>query len=432
MTVYSIHSVLRLLLSVLAILGTFLIFNSSLLIKSAKCTLGPDYVHFFERSDESNSEVDFQDQMRSRPKMPNPYHLDYCRQKNFVRDRSDNFNVKLKLKKFPYSITSNTFALFHERPYKSVDELLFAIRNGKRHWVNASHEKLSPIGKDVEQSYFVPAWYDVPPLMSQEMCDIIGNYSHFITIGDSLSRHLRQGVLMAMKDDLILGGIHKTKKTAGGHHNKNPYYCRCDGQFSEHKWCRENDGLFWDMRLRDMEICSHLPEHRVGARFLGYQLDASKPFPQLPYEEFWCMRPEYKGVFLFLQPGGQRPDLIDIIMKKYFIGVIERPEIQKCLKQNKFHVVFASSGVQSRRLDEKYPWQERNLTRIYNELLETRIRALDISHNVHIPILDWWNLTEDAQTQDGYHYLSDVNLIKAYQVFHLARALKEQGVAKKS
>lgn len=37
-----------------------------------------------------------------------------------------------------------------------------------------------------------------------------------------------------------------------------------------------------------------------------------------------------------------------------------------------------------------------------------------------VNILDRYNLTMDAQTSDGFHFLSNVNLHKVYFILHLA------------
>jgi hypothetical protein len=37
------------------------------------------------------------------------------------------------------------------------------------------------------------------------------------------------------------------------------------------------------------------------------------------------------------------------------------------------------------------------------------------------------NLTKDAQTSDGFHFLSDVNIMKAFLLLHVAHLLKENG-----
>lgn len=38
----------------------------------------------------------------------------------------------------------------------------------------------------------------------------------------------------------------------------------------------------------------------------------------------------------------------------------------------------------------------------------------------YVLIIDWWNMTADAQSSDGLHYLSDINLAKAAQILYLA------------
>ena len=85
----------------------------------------------------------------------------------------------------------------------------------------------------------------------------MNEYSYVITIGDSLTRHLRQAFFMAMLDNLIDGGM----VIPDGSVNHDQFYsCRCDGQFSEILSCRSLGGLFGNLvNPREYHVCSHLP-----------------------------------------------------------------------------------------------------------------------------------------------------------------------------
>ena len=68
----------------------------------------------------------------------------------------------------------------------------------------------------------------MPP---DEICKTLNKYSHFILQGDSISRQMMQGLLILLTSDLPLGGM---RKYMGFQDN-----CICDGQFSEHSFCRD-------------------------------------------------------------------------------------------------------------------------------------------------------------------------------------------------
>ena len=72
----------------------------------------------------------------------------------------------------------------------------------------------------------------------------------------------------------------------------------------------------------------------------------------------------------------------------------------------RFHVAVAGLGAQSRHLDAKYPFQAREGSAQFNEKLFEFTKG-------RYSFFDAWNLTRNAPTSDGYHYLTDVNLVKA-------------------
>jgi len=58
---------------------------------------------------------------------------------------------------------------------------------------------------------------------------------------------------------------------------------------------------------------------------------------------------------------------------------------------------------------------------LFNEEI---FRLLHSRNDVHLGtdllIVDWLNMTADAQSSDGVHYLTDVNLAKAAQILYIA------------
>ena len=77
---------------------------------------------------------------------------------------------------------------------------------------------------------------------------------------------------------------------------------------------------------------------------------------------------------------------------------------------------------QSLGLDDKYPHQSRESAYSFNEHIIAYLQEKPFP----IYILDQHNLTMDAQTSDGFHYLSDVNLLKVYFIIHLSTQIKQE------
>lgn len=78
-------------------------------------------------------------------------------------------------------------------------------------------------------------------------------------------------------------------------------------------------------------------------------------------------------------------------------------------------VLWISLGAQARRLDNIYPHQSRENAAIFNHEVSEYLKK---NYSSKVDFLDVLELTRDAMTSDGVHYLSDVNLIKAAYVLN--------------
>ena len=190
----------------------------------------------------------------------NHNNYEYCHSNNIVMSRGDGYGHDPGQDKRTYSISPQTFQALdssHDTICDSVNDTMHAIAAGGRHWINVTHENLSSLEKEKLPSYFVPATCNLPAFTAPQLCDIMDEYSYVITIGDSLTRHLRQAFFMAMLDNLIDGGM----VIPDGSVNQDQFYsCRCDGQFSENLSCRSLGGLFGNLvNPREYHVCSHLP-----------------------------------------------------------------------------------------------------------------------------------------------------------------------------
>ena len=361
--------------------------------------------------------------LAERPSMVPGYleqEYEYCLENNFVAKRGDRINIRYpNAQQFrSYSVTNNTLVKrghFHGRECASLEETLLAISSGTRRWINASRALDAGEIREAVQSYFVPHGCDLRHLHPAELCSILNQFRHIYFIGDSLTRHLTQGLLIALRRDLILGGIQSSSIIG----RKNPYHCRCDGQFSEHQDCRMNDGLFNDFIPHQLGVCSHLPEG--DGQFHFHSADHNGILFGSNNKTHHCADPGNKQLVLFVLQGGVHFNSdAETTYRKLLNRVFNTPVFQLCNSNGLARVVWTAYQSQSRKLDRRYPLQSRERALAFNRYMETRLKGLE--HLNHTPtIVDWWNLTRDAQTSDGFHYLTDVNLIKVNHLAHVLR-----------
>lgn len=329
--------------------------------------------------------------------------LAYCQKNNIVLDRKD-FPTGHKEER-PFSITNFTFANFHDVNCPSLEEALLAIKHGTRRWVNSSHETLPPLEREEYPSYFVPDGCDIPFLSPHHMCQTLNKYSHIIIHGDSLTRHMRKGLLIVLRRDLVLGGILSKNKYG----ERNPYNCRCDGQFSEEMMCRQNNDIFFNnFTPRDLGVCSHLPEFN--------QFRLMNP----NWDLIDCSDPNYKGAIYMIQGGAHFETNATKTLIELIDPIFNHPTFRTCLELGKLRVVWVSYGSQSRQLDTQYPLQTRENAFIFNQEMEIELKK----RLEDIVIIDWWRLTAEAQTSDGLHSLTDINVMKANHLINILSYLE--------
>ena len=120
------------------------------------------------------------------------------------------------------------------------------------------------------------------------------------------------------------------------------------------------------------------------------------------------------GLHLYMNPKKTAQDFLMPNIKKIRAAKAAAPEVSVL-------VSWGSLGAQARTLDSIYPSQSRENAAIFN------LHMADFAHSHEFDtVFDWWNLTKDAQTSDGLHMLTDVNMLKAqYIVNWLSLALNE-------
>ena len=274
---------------------------------------------------------------------------------------------------------------------KSSDELLASLRHGSRTYSG-------------DTSAFVPAscsyaWYSV-----SAMCEIMSRYSTVHLLGDSITRHYHQGLLMLLTDDWKFGGLPRLSPQQQLYEQ-----CACDGQFSEHEICRTYSNSMLGMTSsHSYGICSGFPRFAIsrddsftGDDVLKCSNDA---------------RPQ-----LLLMQGGAHFQSDSNMMMQHLGPLLAKlePGSRGCTDNNTHpvHMVWTGLNAQSKILDERYPHQALDKAIGFNHDIQhylfTHHKDFDIS------ILDFVPLTLNASSSDGYHFLSDVNLVKAMYTLNL-------------
>ncbi|KAL7530710.1 hypothetical protein ACHAXR_009119 [Thalassiosira sp. AJA248-18] len=313
----------------------------------------------------------------------------------------------------PYSVSP----ILEDRPLprcRSIDDYLSAIKLGTRSWPDSQAE--------TKPSAFVPFGCYVPtlPPPAAKTCDLLNQYNHVIFHGDSLSRHLRQAIYMSMSGNLIKS-VHVSKASQE--------LCMCDGQFSENRICRQHESYF-DESIQpreapgeDVQLCpsaSFSLGKRAAAPWLlkrGYgKLESGV---DIDWDLVDCADNDYRGILLVLQGGLHFKVNSTETFASFVKPIITHPKYQECLCLGKVRLLWLAMNAQSSELNKHYPHQSRENALIFNEDMKESFASVGLIPGQDVFILDWWNLTADAQSSDGVHYLSDVNLAKAAQILYL-------------
>ena len=282
-------------------------------------------------------------------------------------------------------------------------------------------------------SYFQPATCGYEWLSSQQICDISNKYQHIYLLGDSLLRHVTQGMMMLLTDDWKTGGLSKYRNVTGS------TACHCDGQFSDLAECRtyvSRDSSHCGSQLND------LPECKMFYSFVGrtFSFEFSSP------AAYGICSANHS--FALLYSNLELPDLCSVAKKddtrpqliilgaglhyqchsehtlKRFVQVFYnrlKEQRSKCPHKIYVHIIWTSLTYQSRILDHKYPHQSNESAIAFNLDMNHKVRLL-LRREV-LMILDFMSLTTFAGTSDGIHSLSEVNLLKAQYIFNAMRIL---------
>eukprot|EP00571_Detonula_confervacea_P009995 CAMPEP_0172304864 /NCGR_PEP_ID=MMETSP1058-20130122/6234_1 /TAXON_ID=83371 /ORGANISM="Detonula confervacea, Strain CCMP 353" /LENGTH=410 /DNA_ID=CAMNT_0013016263 /DNA_START=272 /DNA_END=1504 /DNA_ORIENTATION=+ len=301
---------------------------------------------------------------------------------------------------------------------QNLNDYLSSIKLGTRSWPNSQNSN-----DDAASSVFVPFDCYVPslPPPPAKTCDILGQYNHVIFHGDSLTRHMRQAMYMSMRGNFISGGV----MTHAPHVLDQ---CTCDGQFSEAYVCRTFESYFHET-IQPREISGEIPKLCPAATFtFGKQAMApwltrkgkTDPGRSVDWNNVDCADTTFKGLLLVMQGGLHWLSNASDTFENMVQPVVVHPKYRECACLGKVRLLWVAMNVQSTAYDEQWPHQSREKALIFNEEMRNSFISIGLTPGEDVLILDWWNMTVDAQTSDGLHYLSDVNLAKAAQILYLA------------
>lgn len=321
-----------------------------------------------------------------------------CKAINAVLHRNSEYGIVDESSVRPWTLHQKTYAVIEEaQPLCSdADELLASLQRGTRLNTGGNHSDLEM--EEASLTWFSPntcsfRWYS-----KEEVCQILGRFSHVHLVGDSLMRHVGQAFFMLLRDDYKYGALPIQLGNSEVYDN-----CRCDGQFSEHPLCRVRGMSFTDQR--QYGVCS-------STHVQPFALTYSGGSPTL--ESVAACSKDVRPSFMLVSGGGHhKSDATQTIQQLVEPTMSVVKEAMLACPNVTFHVAWMGLGAQSRLLDDRYPHQRREVITIVNNDL-----AQYWQEQYNVKTFDVWNLTKNAPTSDGVHYLTDVNLVKALYVLN--------------
>ena len=334
---------------------------------------------------------------------------------NLVLHRDDAENYNGGEQERPWSVNNATFAAQPALPFcQSTQQLVDALHYGQRRPLPGS--EFNTTGRpharvEWERSVFEPAGCALRWHEGDEVCAVLDRYSHVVLAGDSLSRHVHQALFMLLTQDLRYGGLPRLSRQEGLFDR-----CQCDGQFSEHKVCREYEWFnmfnLTDPRLAG--LCTHTQHYNFSllthttydgkyAEGTFQPLCSDDPRPRVIFIQGHAHFESNRGMTMdrFIRP------LLDTVNSVH----------DKCAHRFVLHWVLTGAPAQSRLLDGKFPQQQRERVAAYNAEMDGEMQQRGIG------TMHYWNMTLNAATSDGFHYLSDVNLLRASSMINYLQLL---------
>ena len=360
----------------------------------------------------------------------------YCSKNNYVVDRyARGKNIQ---KHVPSAHAARFFSLHpmafqrqHPSDCTTVEQILQAIQNGSRRWVNETIHNLSLedqqsfVTKEKHISFFVPDRCNIRLLDGRNTCSILQKFSHVAFLGDSLQRQVYQGFVSSIQPDFQRGWVRLAKS------NVMKQNCFCDGQYSEHMECRRHDidQMYHNLHmLASSDHCGKYTDAHIATTYM-HEVMAPKTlysgFNNLKH--FDCTRENdesNKKDLLLVLEGGLWFQSQAIPTFEKVRTFLKYPNILECAKKRKLLVIWCSYNYNSPLVHSKYPHQSPANGTLFNEQMELMFQKMSLN----LTIINWMNMTKAAQVSDGLHFLTDVNHFKAQQILVLAEAMQREGV----
>lgn len=275
---------------------------------------------------------------------------------------------------------------------------------------NSAQEVIDSVSYPIAQEPCQLAWYS-----SQQACDILHQYSLVWWSGDSLTRQQTQALLMLLTNDMRFGGI-PLKEEPLSQYEK----CGCDGQFSESLKCREF--MFFPKHAAEVTLettfslsdwsewglCPTYTRPRDHSAFVMDVVMWSKANIACPLSK--------KPIFIMLQFGHHcKLDIQKCTAQAESRMNVINTKLQDCLERVK--IVYVGATVCSDAVIRKYPHQNKEHILEFNE----RMRTWFQEHYPKVLTVQYWNMTKEAayRTSDGFHPLSDINLVKTISMLNI-------------
>jgi hypothetical protein len=381
-------------------------------MQSSLITITKDHFSPFShgQNDHNKTSLDYSSQHGKLQHLPNDTHLSFCEANNFLPQAGETVIARTVNNTARFSIRKQDFQPTHSVPCGTSNELIQAIAMGHRRWDdNVENANLTLRQKQDYPSTFIPAQCYIPYYEPEQICNVLNRFSLVLIHGDSLSRHLQGGLLMALRGDVVKGSIVSS--------NPEMYKCKCDAQFSEHPKCRLNDGLYNRYQPYKLGLCPNLGNdtQQFESVFRTNRLHRGVyKFPGVN-----CTSTESKGILVIVQGGlhmkFNHTTTYNSLIRPFFAD----PRFRTCAEQKKAIFIWTAYTAQSPEYDDKFPLQKLEHGLKFNAGMDKIFR----SNMINAPVVDWLNFTIGAQHSDGLHYAAQVNLFKAQHLVALADRL---------
>jgi hypothetical protein len=285
-------------------------------------------------------------------------------------------------------------------------------------------ELLTSISQLIENQPCVLRWFS-----PHEVCSLLSRFSIVWWHGDSLVRHMMQALFILASGDLQHGGYppHFQHKIIKGP-------CGCDGQFSESLQCRD---ATWLERFRTIErfnrfgVCSTDISTERSTIFIWTQYKFSKAEPT-------CKNPTVDDnvvarsgpIFIFIEGGAHFHIDAKKAIDNHFRELAKQiyTDLIDCM--DRVHVVFSGMVAVNSTHEIIYPQSHHDNVHKYNRQMALWFRGEEFQSSfplLKVYLLDFWNITSQNvnQTSDGFHSLTDTNLVKATTTLNLMKLIAD-------